>query len=54
VERRSWLVSELHKQEHAERDSLNDDHSNERGAESGAIGVVAGDLFRHSVVEFKE
>ena len=54
MERRSWLVSELHKQEQAERDNLNDDHSNKGGAESGAVGVNAGDLFRHRVVGFKE
>ena len=54
MECRSWLVSELQKQEQAERDGLNDDHSNERGAESGSVGVIAGDVFRHRVVGFKE
>jgi hypothetical protein len=48
------LVSELHKQEQAERDNLNDDHSNERGAESGVVGVITGDLFRHRVVGLEE
>jgi hypothetical protein len=48
------LVSELQKQEQAERDDLNDDHSNERGAESGSVGVIAGDLFQHRVGGFEE
>ena len=54
MEHRSWLVAELQQQEQAERDDLNDDHSDERGAESGAVGAIAGDLFRHRVVGFKE
>jgi hypothetical protein len=47
VEHRSWLVAELHQQEQAERDDLNDDHSEERGAKSGPFGAIAGDLFEH-------
>ena len=53
MERRSYLVAELQKQEQSERDDLNDDHSNERSTESGAVGAIVGDLLRHRVVGFK-
>jgi hypothetical protein len=54
VEHRSWLIAELHQQEQAERDDLNDDHSEERGAESGPFGAIAGDLIEHRGVGFED
>lgn len=54
MEHRSWLVAELHQQEQAERDDLNDDHSEKRGAESRAFGAFAGDLFGHCGAGLKE
>ena len=54
AEPRSRLVAELQQQEQAERYELNDDHSDERGAESGAVRAIAGGLFGHIVVSFEE
>ena len=54
VEHRSWLVAELHQQEQAERNDLNDDHSEQRGAESGPGGAIAGDLFGHRGAGFED
>ena len=53
VERRSRLVAKLQEQEQAERDGLNDDHSDERGAESGGVGAIVGDLVRHRATGFE-